>query len=84
MIQQFNKDFAFAYNKTKNLAFYMDSEAKLEYVTNRRTDKYELVEQYADRKTTYILNHIMNISGTPVFYIDGEIEVSTYEPTVTC
>jgi len=84
MIQKFNKGYVFAYNKNKNLAFNMSEEDKQPYLLNKKTDKFELVEEYGNKKTTYILNHIMNISGTPVFYIEGEIEVSTYEPAVTC
>jgi len=80
MIQQFNKDFVFAYNKVKNLAFNMSEDDKAPYLLNKKTDKFELVEEYNNKKTTYVLNHIMNISGTPVFYIEGEVEVSTYSP----
>lgn len=83
MVQVYGKDFVFAYNKTKNLSFNMSDEEKVPYLLNKKTEKFELVEEYGNKKTTYILNHIMNISGTPVFYIDGEIEVTT-EPTVTC
>lgn len=75
MIQEFNKDFVFAYNKTKNIAFNMSDDDRNMYLTNKKTDKFELTEEYGKRKIIYILNHIMNISGSPVFHIDGEIEV---------
>jgi hypothetical protein len=80
MIQEFNKTFVFAYNKSKNLAFNMSEEDKAPYLLNKKTEKFELVEEYNNKKTTYVLNHIMNISGTPVFYIESEVELSTYEP----
>jgi hypothetical protein len=77
MIQKFSKDFVFAYNKDKNIAFHMDKSTKFKYLKQDNSDKYILEEEYGDTTTTYILNHIMNIGETPVFYIESEVEVST-------